>query len=79
MSIGGQVTLINSVHNSILLYTFSFYKSPNIVIQEAPKIVILEISRFKEILFGGEGLTRNSVIFVGWLGTEYAFLRKMEG
>lgn len=38
LSLGGKVTLLNSVLNSIPLFTFSFYKLPKKVIQEIIKI-----------------------------------------
>ena len=33
LSLGGRVTLLNSVLNAIPLFTFSFYKAPNFFIQ----------------------------------------------
>lgn len=38
LSMGGRVTIINSVLNSIPLYLFSFYKAPNVVINAMIKI-----------------------------------------
>lgn len=38
LSIGGRVTLINSVLSSLPLYFFSFYKAPKVVIREMIKI-----------------------------------------
>ncbi|XP_058776651.1 uncharacterized protein LOC131650971 [Vicia villosa] len=34
LNLGGRIALINSVLNSIPLFTFSFYKAPKVVIQE---------------------------------------------
>lgn len=38
LSIGGRITLINSVLNSIPIYFLSFYKIPKIVLQQLIKI-----------------------------------------
>jgi hypothetical protein len=58
LSIGGRVTLINSVLSSLPLYFFSFYKAPVCVIKEM-------VSIQRSFLWGG-GLDNNKMCWVSW-------------
>jgi hypothetical protein len=58
LSIGGRVTLINSVLSSLPLYFFSFYKAPVCVIKEM-------VSIQRNFLWGG-GLEGNKMCWVSW-------------
>jgi hypothetical protein len=58
LSIGGRVTLINSVLSSIPLYYLSFYRAPKKVIEELTRIQ-------RQFLWGGsEG--KNKINWVSW-------------
>jgi hypothetical protein len=58
LSIGGRVTLINSVLSSLPLYFFSFYKAPSCVIKE-----LVTIQR--NFLWGG-GSVEKKMCWVSW-------------
>jgi hypothetical protein len=58
LSIGGRVTLINSVLSSIPLYFFSFYKAPMSVLKE-----LMSIQR--KFLWGGS-TNHKKVCWVSW-------------
>jgi hypothetical protein len=58
LSIGGRLTLINSVLSSLPLYFFSFYKSP--------KSVILELVRLQRNFLWGGGMEGNKMCWVSW-------------
>ncbi|GAU48580.1 hypothetical protein TSUD_369510 [Trifolium subterraneum] len=59
LSIGGRVTLINSVLSSLPLYFFSFFKAPKGVINELIKIQ-------RNFLWGG-GLEVKKLCWVSWV------------
>jgi hypothetical protein len=58
LSIGGRVTLINSVLSSLPLYFFSFFKAPVCVLKEL-------VSIQRRFLWGG-GLETNKMCWVSW-------------
>jgi hypothetical protein len=58
LSIGGRVTLINSVLSSLPLYFFSFFKAPVCVLKEL-------VSIQRRFLWGG-GLDTNKMCWVSW-------------
>ncbi|GAU18465.1 hypothetical protein TSUD_366480 [Trifolium subterraneum] len=58
LSIGGRVTLLNSVLSSLPLYFFSFYKAPVSVIKEL-------VSIQRTFLWGG-GMDNKKVCWVSW-------------
>ncbi|CAJ2644735.1 unnamed protein product [Trifolium pratense] len=58
LSIGGRVTLINSVLSSLPLYFFSFFKAPVCVLKEM-------VSIQRNFLWGG-GMDRSKICWVSW-------------
>ncbi|KHN46938.1 Putative ribonuclease H protein, partial [Glycine soja] len=58
LSIGGRITLINSVLASLPLFLFSFYKAPKKVIE---KIIKLQ----RRFLWGGDGENKK-MAWVSW-------------
>ncbi|PNY01857.1 cysteine-rich receptor-like protein kinase, partial [Trifolium pratense] len=58
LSIGGRVTLINSVLSSLPLYFFSFYKAPVCVLKDL-------VSIQRNFLWGG-GMDSNKMCWVSW-------------
>ena len=58
LSIGGRVTLINSVLNSLPLYFFSFYKAPKVVIKE---LIMIQ----RDFLWGGKD-GAHGMCWVAW-------------
>lgn len=58
LSIGGRVTLINSVLNSLPFYFFSFYK--------APKVVIKELIRIQRDFLWGAKEDSRGIYWVAW-------------
>lgn len=68
MSIGGRITLINSVLSALPLYFFSFFK--------APKKVIKEINRLqRQFLWGGRDEQRK----ISWVKWDDVCLPKDKG
>lgn len=69
LSLGGRVTLLNSVLNVIPLFSFFFYKAPKMVIQE-----FIEIQR--AFLWKG----KENIIRINWVVWSTTFFRRwMEG
>ncbi|MCH85285.1 LINE-1 reverse transcriptase like, partial [Trifolium medium] len=58
LSIGGRVTLINSVLSSLPLYFFSFYKAPRCIINQLVRIQ-------RNFLWGG-GLEEKKLCWIKW-------------
>ncbi|GAU51623.1 hypothetical protein TSUD_414500 [Trifolium subterraneum] len=58
LSIGGRVTLINSVLSSIPLYFFSFYK--------APRCIVNKLVRIQQNFLWGGGLEDKKLCWIKW-------------
>lgn len=58
LSIGGKVTLINSVLSSLPLYLFSFFK--------APKVVIKELTQIQRDFLWGSHEEERKICWVSW-------------
>lgn len=68
LTIGGRLTLINSVLSSLPLYFFSFYKAPKKVINELVRLQ-------KQFLWGGHSERRK----IAWVSWEKICLSKDKG